>query len=291
VSDKSRWGVWLHAVLPAAELAEFARTAEELGASAVLVADEGTDRDLFVTLTAIAQATERVLLVGAVTNPWSRHPVASAAAFAALAEVAPGRVVAGFGAGGTRVFGPLGLAPARPFTALRECVEVVSRLLSGETVSLEGEFRVREAALPWTPGPLPIALAGRGARVEQLAAEQADWFLIAGRKIASVADLAARVRATRAVAIGWNPNVAWNDEMRNDLHEHFAYMTVDMPPEVRSGFRLEEFALIGSRDYVARRLAVLREEVAPELFVFDAGDYSVKFLGELADVVSAAGIV
>src|SRR5438093_401001 len=80
------------------------------------------------------------LLMGAVTNPHSRHPVATAAAFASLAELAPGRVVAGFGAGGTRVFDPLGLHPARPFTALRECVDVVDSLLRGHAVSHRGEF-------------------------------------------------------------------------------------------------------------------------------------------------------
>src|SRR5215470_13512527 len=99
------WGIWLHAVRPVGELAELAAAAEALGASAVLVADEGTDRDLYVTLAGLALRTRRVLLVGAVTNPLSRHPVASAAAFASLAELAPGRVVAGFGTGGSRVLG------------------------------------------------------------------------------------------------------------------------------------------------------------------------------------------
>src|SRR6185503_20379737 len=166
VSSESRWGLWLHAERPLTELAALAEAAEGLGAAAILLADEGTDRDLYVTLAALAQRTRRVLLIGAVTNPHSRHPVATAAAFGALAELAPGRVVAGFGAGGSRVFGPLGLRPARPFTALRECVEVVDALLGGEIVEHVGEFEVH-GGLSWTPGRLPIAVAGRGPRVER----------------------------------------------------------------------------------------------------------------------------
>src|SRR5712691_11147388 len=137
------WGVWLHAVRPASELARLAAVAEALGAAAILVADEGTDRDLYVTLAVLAQRTRRCLLFGAVTNPHSRHPVATAAAFASLGELAPGRIVAGFGAGGSRVLGPLGLAPRRPLSALVECVDVVDRLLRGQVVDHAGEFVVR----------------------------------------------------------------------------------------------------------------------------------------------------
>ena len=145
MSSSTGWGVWLHAVRPAHELANLAEAAEELGATAVLVADEGTDRDLHVTLAALALRTRRVLLIGAVTNPFSRHPVATAAAFAALAELAPGRVVAGFGAGGSRVFGPMSFKPRRPFTALVECVDVVQALWRGEVVNHAGEFALQGA--------------------------------------------------------------------------------------------------------------------------------------------------
>jgi 5,10-methylenetetrahydromethanopterin reductase len=273
------------------------REAELLGATAILVADEGTDRDLFVTLTVLAECTTSVLLVGAVTNPWSRHPVATAAAFASLAELAPGRVVAGFGAGGSRVLVPLDLRPARPFSALRECVEVVEGLLRGAPVSHQGEFSA-QAQLPWAREALPIAVAGRGPRVERFAAERADWVVLAGRPIAAVPRLAERLRRIgieargRAAAIAWNPNVAWTEEMRADVRAHLAYMTVDMPPEQRvsEDAVLEQFAVSGDRPTVVRRLAELRQTVRPELFVFDACDYSLSFVRELAGLLAEAGV-
>jgi len=322
----THWGVWLHAVLPAAELADLAVAAESLGAAAILVADEGTDRDLFVTLAVLAQRTRRMLLFGAVTNPHSRHPVASAAAFASLAELAPGRIVAGFGAGGSRIFGPLGLAPRRPLSALVECVDVVDKLVRGQVVDHAGEFSTRGAALPWSPGALPIAIASRGPRGETFAAERADWILLAGRAIETVAGLVRRVRAAggaargRAPAIAWNANAAWTPSMVAELRAHFAYMAVDMPAAERAALGLDadrtarlrqlvhahgpaaagalipdalldRYAVSGDRHHVVARLAALRQQVQPELLVFDADDYSIAFLERAAGVAADAGVV
>jgi 5,10-methylenetetrahydromethanopterin reductase len=322
--SKTHWGLWLHAVRPPAELADLAAAAEALGAAAVLVADEGTDRDLFVTLAALAQHTRRVLLVGAVTNPHSRHPVALAAAFATLAELAPGRIVAGFGAGGSRVFGPMGLAPPRPYTALVECIDVVQALLRGESVTHAGEFAVHGARLDWSHGSLPLAVAGRGPRVERLAAERADWVLLAGRAFQKVPGLVSHIRELgraarrQAPAIAWNPVAAWTGPQREDLRAHLAYMAVDMPATERTQLGLDEartdelrrmvnasgpeaaadliaddvldrYAIVGSRPEVISRLAGLLETVAPELVVFDVAEYSVAFAESIASLAMEAG--
>jgi 5,10-methylenetetrahydromethanopterin reductase len=316
--------VWLHAVRPVAELADLAAAAEELGAGAILVADEGTDRDLFVTLAVLAQRTRSVLLMAAVTNPFSRHPVATAAAFASLAELAPGRIVAGFGAGGSRVFGPLGLAPARPFTALRDALDVSEQLWTGGVVDHDGEFRLDKAALPWAPGPLPVALAGRGPRAERLAAERADWLLLAGKPVESLTAFAAMARARgvaargRPAAIAWNPATAWTDDMVAEVRSHFAYMTVDLPTESRRALGadddlvaklrevvnrdgpdaaaalvpqavIDHYAVVGARTDVVARLRDLRSQLQPELMVFDAFDYSSAHLQQIAAIATDAG--
>jgi 5,10-methylenetetrahydromethanopterin reductase len=301
--------------------------AEELGAAAILVADEGTDRDLFVTLAALAQRTRRVLLVAAVTNPHSRHPVATAAAFASLAELAPRRVVAGFGTGGSRVLGPMGFAPARPYTALVECLDVVEALLRGEVVDHSGEFAVRSASLQWNRGrSLPIAIAGRHPRVERLAAERADWVVLAGRAVQDVPDLVARLRQIgtaargRPPAIAWNPTAGWTNAMIADLRAHFAYMAVDMPAADRHAVGLDDsqietlreivntrgpeaaasqlgdavlqhYAVTGERTEVIGRLSDLRRQVQPELLLFDAGDYTTSYVQDVAGVARDAGAV
>jgi hypothetical protein len=134
--------------------------------------------------------------------------------------------------------------------------------------------------------------------VERLAAERADWVLLAGRPIDAVAELVARLRSLglaasgKSAAIAWNPNVAWTPEMRSDVLAHLAYMTVDMPAAERVAPEalLARFAVTGTRAEVVQRLAELRQAVRPELFVFDAYDYSVAFIEELAGLVAAAGI-
>jgi 5,10-methylenetetrahydromethanopterin reductase len=237
--------------------------------------------------------------VGAVTNPQSRHPVATAAAYASVAELAPGRLVAGFGAGGTRVFGPMGLRPPRPYTSLLECIDVCEALWRGETVYHIGEFAVDGASLAWSPKRrLPLAIAGRGPRVERLAAERADYVLLAGRAADSVGPLVKRLRSMRQhgrpPAIVWNPVAAWTQAMREDLRAHLTYMSVDMPAAERAMLGsadavLEKYAIVGSREEVAARLATCFEEIRPELVVFDAGDYSVGYLESLASMAMDAG--
>ncbi len=247
------WGVWLHGVRSVPELAALARHAEQLGARAVLLADELVDRDIYVSFAAIAAVTEHVMLVPAITNPHSRHPVTTAVALASLAELAPGRVVTGLGVGGNLVLRPLGLDPARPYTALTETADVIGRLLDGERVHHHGEFTVDGAQVPWATGRLPLAVAGRGPRVERFAARAADWMILAGKPLADLAAIAAEVRsapgrgsagapgaldgavgadgaAGRGPArLAWNPAVAWRPQDVAAVRSHFAYMTVDLP--------------------------------------------------------------
>jgi len=322
----THWGVWLHAVRPLPELAAFARGAEDRGAAAVLVADEGTDRDLFVTLAVLAQATSSALLVAAVTNPYTRHAVATAAAFASVEELAPGRVVAGFGAGGSRVLGPLGLSPARPFTTLVETIDVVDDLLAGTLVDHDGEVTVRATALPWSPGRLPVAIAGRGPRVERLAGARADWVLLAGKATGRVEALARDLRAAgsatrgRPPKLAWNPIVAWTPSMAAEVRSHLAYITVDLPVEDRRRLGVDddlatrlrgivttdgpdaaaplipdavvdEYTIVGDRGTVVDRLADLCRRARPEVVALDASDYSVRFLDECAAVMHDAGVV
>jgi len=318
----SRWALWLHAVRPIPELVGLARTAEELGAYALLLADEGTDRDIYVTFTAIAAATTHIRLVPAITNPHSRHPVATAAALASLAEAAPGRVVFGLGAGGSLVFDPMGIRPAKPFSAVAEALDVVDGLLAGQTVDHVGQFTVRSARIPWSPGRLPIAIAGRGPRMERLAGERADWVIVAGKAVDELPQLSARLRQVGAAQgrtpwIVWNPAAAWTPEFVEEVRPHFAYMTVDTPPEERRALGItdeqverirhevhlngpeaaaylipdavvERFAVVGDRAQVAAKLRWAVGAFHPEIIAFGAHQYSV---GHVADIAALAGEV
>jgi 5,10-methylenetetrahydromethanopterin reductase len=218
------WGVWFEPVQPVAHIVELAQLAEREGAEVCFLADEGTDRDLYVTLTAVLLGTDRMTVAPAITNPFSRHPVASAAAIATLAELAPGRVWHGLGVGGSRVLAPLGLKPDRPFTALRDAFEVNRALLRGDAVGA--------ARLAWAPRDVPIALAGRGPRVQALAAAEADWVILSAEAPATLPAAADRLRANGA-KVAWSAYLAYAPDERRRVLGHFSYMALDAPPAIR----------------------------------------------------------
>ena len=302
------WGLWLEPVLPPLELAALAQEAERAGASHVFVADEGTERDLFVVLSVIAQSTSRVLLGAGITNALTRHPVTLAAGFATLAELAPGRIVAGFGTGGTRTLAPMGLEPARPYTTLVQCIDVVEELLAGKEVTIEGEFAARDAKLSWSPGPLPIATAGRGPKVERLGATRADWILLSGKQIDLVAETCARIRdagksAGNAPRIAWSSYIGWDEDTLENVRPHFTYIATDMPADLRRAAGIDDdtaariqtimlkdgmeaaarlvpdevvrrYAVVGDRDRTVAELARIRAAARPDMFLLPVNDYS-----------------
>ncbi|HMK10134.1 MAG TPA: LLM class flavin-dependent oxidoreductase, partial [Acidimicrobiales bacterium] len=218
------WGVWFEPVQPVARIVDLARLAEAHGAEVCFLADEGTDRDLYVALTAVVLGTERMTVAPAITNPFSRHPVTTAAAIATLAELAPGRVWHGLGVGGSRVLAPLDLVPQRPYSDLRDAFEVNRSLLTG------GE--VGTARLNWSKEAVPIAIAGRGPRVQALAAREADWVILSAEPPVSLPQAAARLRVNGA-KVAWSAYLAYGAEQRSRVLGHFSYMAIDAPPAIR----------------------------------------------------------
>ena len=226
------WGVWFEPTQPVTRLVALAALAEELGAELCLVADEGTERDVYVALTAILAATD-VLVVGpAITNPFSRHPVTTAAAVATLAEIAPGRVWHGLGVGGSRVLSPLQLEPERPYSALVDAFAANRRLLAGR--------RAGPAALAWFEGDVPMAVAGRGPRVQRFAAAEADWVILSAKALADLPDTAMAIRSAGNARIAWSAYLAYDAGERRRALRHFAYMALDAPAEVRRKVGLDE---------------------------------------------------
>ena len=174
------FGVGLQGDLSSARIVELSQRIEEYGLDQIWVADERFYRDVFVNMTLVACHTRRVKIGALVTDPYIRHPAVTAAATASIDEVSSGRVVLGLGAG-LSGFKQLGIERIRPARAIREAIQLMNRLTSGERdVTFDGELvRFHAGHLNFTPARrVPIVVAARGPRVLEVAGELADGVVI-----------------------------------------------------------------------------------------------------------------
>jgi 5,10-methylenetetrahydromethanopterin reductase len=167
---------------PAGRLAEIAQLAERTGYDYLWLADERFFREVYASLTLCALRTERIKLGPCVTDPYSRHAALTAMAIATLDEISGQRAVLGLGAG-VSGFRELGIARAKSGVALREAVEVIRRLLAGETVTYTGAVvRVDGAHLDFTPvrAEVPVYIASQRAVGCRSAGRVADGAIMQG---------------------------------------------------------------------------------------------------------------
>ena len=156
---------------------DLARAAERAGLGSLWIIEDYFDPGAYALAGAAAAVTERIVIGLGVVNPYTRHPALVAMETAALAGVAPGRIVLGMGSSNRKWIEEQMAIPFKtPLRGLREGVEIVRRLLDGQRVTYAGEvFAVHDVALDAPPpAPVPILLGVKGPRALALAAEVAD---------------------------------------------------------------------------------------------------------------------
>lgn len=154
--------------------------AEEAGYSELWYTDIRLETDAYVNLGLAAHQTKRLLLGPGVSDPYSRHPVLLAASMATLDQVSGGRAQLGLGTGSA--LDKIGLVQDRPVRALREAIEIIRLLLSGEAGKYDGEiFRVSTGKLNFTPvrPSIPIFVASHSRQTLKLSGKIADGVLLA----------------------------------------------------------------------------------------------------------------
>jgi hypothetical protein len=145
-----------------------------------------------VLLAAAGRVTERITLGPLLANPVNRHPTVTAGSIATLDELAPGRVLLGWGVGDTAVR----LARLRPARVkeLEAATRLMRAMLDGEGVEVGAK---RPARLPHAR-PVPIWIAAGGPRTLRMAGGVADAVLM--RVGTHPANIARAVDAIRAGA-------------------------------------------------------------------------------------------
>lgn len=258
-------------------------------------------KDPYPMLTLLAAHTSKVRLGTLVTNPGVRDWTVTASAFATLNIISGGRMDMGIGRGDSsrRVLG------RRPNTlaALRECVEVIRKLVAGEQVEHQGQ----KVQLKWAHGSLPVWVAGYGPKALAVVGEVGDgavlqiadpflirWFVgviresaeQAGRKASdikimsaapvSVSDNLAKARAQ----VRWFPAMVGNHVA--DLIER--YHQGELPAELteyikeRRGYDYQEHA-----DKDAEHLDFVTDEVIDRFTIIGPPEAHRRKLEELIE--------
>jgi FMNH2-dependent dimethyl sulfone monooxygenase len=183
------------------DVREVAVAADQSGLDSVWLADhylyrapDGTTygiHEAWTLLSAVAAVTSRVELGTMVLCASFRDPGMVAKMAATLDLVSGGRVVLGVGAGWhDPEYEVLGLPTDHRVGRFAEWLEIVARLIRGETVDFAGTYhQVHGASLVPPPGRrIPILVASRRPRMLKLTAEWADawntaWFGAADGKV------------------------------------------------------------------------------------------------------------
>jgi G6PDH family F420-dependent oxidoreductase len=175
---------------PPNDLVDYAVRAEELGFSFIGISDhfhpwvgeQGQSPFVWSVLGGIARATERIRIGTGVTCPTIRtHPGIVAQAAATVEAMMPGRFFLGVGSGenlNEHVWGGRWPPIEKRLAMLKEAVDVIRQLWSGESVTFYGEHYTVENARIYTlpPAPPPIVVAASGKKAAALAGRIGDGF-------------------------------------------------------------------------------------------------------------------
>ena len=181
-------GVFFDGFSSSAEMIEVARAAEAAGADSLWFAQHMGYRDAFIWAAAAAAVTQRIRLVPTAISPYLWPPLPVAMSMTTLAELAGDRVALAVSVGNLLNLAESGIEATRPVTAIREYVEALRALWTGQPVTAEGELNdLRGARMVFDAGAqVPLYIASTGPKVLHLAGAIGDGVLLsAGLTLAS----------------------------------------------------------------------------------------------------------
>jgi 5,10-methylenetetrahydromethanopterin reductase len=165
---------------PVAQLTDFAVAAEDEGFDAVFASHHYNNRDQFMALTSIANATESVSLGPGIANPYETHPVTLASRVGTLSELSDDRAIFGIGPGDKSTIRNLGFDHDNALRRVLETFKVAQQLWDGERVDHDGTFQADDAGLNYDVGEIPVYVGAQGPHMTKMAAKHADGTLYNG---------------------------------------------------------------------------------------------------------------
>jgi alkanesulfonate monooxygenase SsuD/methylene tetrahydromethanopterin reductase-like flavin-dependent oxidoreductase (luciferase family) len=137
-------------------LAELAQLAEAHGIAGIWTSNMHDGRDPFVNFVDAARATNKIRLGPVAVSPYELHPLKMGNALLTLNEIAEGRAHIGIAAGDGGTAFAMGMKTERRLRAVRECVDIINAMGTGELMSYDGEmYHVKWYNASWVSQPSP----------------------------------------------------------------------------------------------------------------------------------------
>jgi len=154
------------------EVVEFTKLAEDLGYGYVSIG-ETNGRNIPLVLTDLAERTDDIGITEDVLSPYGRSPATLGQTAVTLQEVSDGRFRLRLGASSPDlVEGWHGMAFESPLSRVREAVEIVRQIQSGDVLDYDGEiFSPEGLRLNCSPpeDPVPVDIAALGPKATEMA--------------------------------------------------------------------------------------------------------------------------
>lgn len=272
---------------PIDDIAEEVKMAEESGFDYVWITDHYNNRNVYATLTRLAEETKEIKVGPGVTNVYTIHPAETASSIATIDELSGGRAILGIGPGDRTTLDALGLEWDKPLTRTREAIKIIRDLLAGEKVTLEEEkFRLQGAQLGFGPvSEIPIYVGAQGPRMLETAGELGDGALI---NASHPDDFEFAVKQVKK-------GVQKGGKSPGDV-EVTAYTSFSVAEETEAAKKaatpVVAFIVAGVPDVVLERHEISKEKADEVKKPLNQGDFGTAFgsvTGEMIDAFSAYG--
>lgn len=221
-----RLALGFNPILPVNDVVKIAVKSEAVGYDSIWMHESLFQRDSLSYLSLILNATKGLKAASGIINTYTRHPVVAATTFATLSELSDGRAIMGLGLGsfptipkiGQRIFP---VKETHPLKRVREYIEFVRALWTGENVNFNGDFfKAENLQLGFKlKQKIPIYIAGLSPEILEFAGKVGDGALLS--------PALATVETTRRMISSVNAGEASS----NRKVDKVSYMMTSMDPD------------------------------------------------------------